>query len=86
MLRAARNDRCADFEKALVAQVIAANELYDKMRVHYNFFQPVMHLVEKTVILEDGKPVRVKRRHDQARTPFDRLCATSNSRFSIIAT
>ena len=35
-----------------------------------------MHLVEKTVILEDGKPVRVKRRHDQARTPFDRLCAT----------
>lgn len=59
-----------------VAQVIAANELYDKMRVYYNFFQPVMHLVEKTVILEDGKPVRVKRRHDQARTPFDRLCAT----------
>jgi len=59
-----------------VAQVLAANELYDKMWVYYNLFQPVMHLIEKEVILEDGKPARVKRRYDQARTPFDRLCAT----------
>ena len=59
-----------------VAQVIATNELYDEMRVYYNLFQPVMHLIEKTVILEDGQPTRVKRKHDQARTPFDRLCAT----------
>ena len=59
-----------------VAQVLAANELYDKMWVYYNLFQPVMHLMEKEVILEDGKPARVKRRYDQARTPFDRLCAT----------
>jgi len=58
------------------AQVLAANELYDKMWVFYNLFQPVMHLIEKEVILEDGKPARVKRRYDQARTPFDRLCAT----------
>jgi hypothetical protein len=59
-----------------VAQIIATNELYDEMRVYYNLFQPVMHLIAKTVILEDGQPTRVKRKHDQARTPFDRLCAT----------
>ena len=59
-----------------VAQILAANKLYDKMWVYYNFFQPVMHLVEKAVIREDGQPVQVKRRHDEARTPFERLCET----------
>ena len=59
-----------------VAQVLAANQLYDRMWVYYNLFQPVMHLIEKEVIQQDGQPARVKRRHDQARTPFDRLCAT----------
>jgi hypothetical protein len=59
-----------------VAQVLALNALYDQMWVYYNFFQPVMHLVEKEVIREDGQPARVKRRHDEARTPFDRLCQT----------
>jgi hypothetical protein len=59
-----------------VAQVLALNALYDRMWVYYNFFQPVMHLIEKEVIPQDGKPARVKRRHDQARTPFDRLCNT----------
>jgi hypothetical protein len=59
-----------------VAQVLATNELYDKMWVYYNLFQPVMHLAEKEIIQEDGKPARVKRRYDQARTPFDRLCET----------
>lgn len=60
-----------------VAQVLALNALYDKMWIYYNFFQPVMHLVAKEVIQEEGKPARIKRRHDQARTPFDRLCQTS---------
>jgi len=59
-----------------VAQVLALNELYDEMWRYYNLFQPVMHLIEKTVTLEEGQPVRVKRKHDQARTPFDRLCST----------
>ncbi|NIV32168.1 MAG: DDE-type integrase/transposase/recombinase [Anaerolineae bacterium] len=59
-----------------VAQVLALNALYDQMWVYYNFFQPVMHLVGKEVIREDGQPARVKRRHDEARTPFDRLCQT----------
>jgi hypothetical protein len=59
-----------------VAQVLATNQLYDKMWLYYNLFQPVMHLVEKEVIQQDGQTTQVKRRHDPARTPFDRLCAT----------
>ena len=60
-----------------VAQTLALNHLYDKMWLYYNFFQPVMRLAEKTVVPgEDGQPTQVKRRHDQARTPFDRLCDT----------
>ena len=60
-----------------VAQVLAMNQLYDKMWVYYNLFQPVMHLVEKQVIQQHGQPARVKRRHDPAQTPFDRLCASN---------
>ena len=60
-----------------VAQTLAANELFELMWVYYNLFQPVMHLVEKQVIRQDGQPVRIRRRHDRARTPFDRLCATN---------
>jgi len=60
-----------------VAQILALNALYDKMWIYYNFFQPVMHLVAKEVIRKDGQPTRVRRRHDQASTPFDRLCQTS---------
>lgn len=59
-----------------VAQALALNQLYDDMWRYYNLFQPVMHLIEKTVTLEEGQPTRVKRKHDQARTPFDRLCNT----------
>ena len=59
-----------------VAQTLALNVLYDDMWVYYNLFQPVMHLTEKEVTREDGRPVRVKRRYDDAATPFDRLCQT----------
>lgn len=59
-----------------VAQVLALNALYDKMWLYYNLFQPVMHLVEKEVIRESEERARVKRHHDEARTPFDRLCKT----------
>ena len=61
-----------------VAQVLALNVLYDKMWPFYNLFQPVMHLIAKEVIREDGQPARVKRHHDDARTPFDRLCDTDD--------
>jgi hypothetical protein len=59
-----------------VPQVLALNALYDRMWLYYNFFQPVMHLIGKEVVPQDGKPARVKRRYDKARTPFDRLCNT----------
>jgi hypothetical protein len=60
-----------------VAQTLALNHIYDKMWLYYNFFQPVMLLTEKTLVREEGQLTRVKRRYDRARTPFDRLCATS---------
>jgi len=60
-----------------VNQTLALNHLYDRMWLYYNFFQPVMHLTEKLFIREQGHITRVKRRHDTARTPFDRLCTTT---------
>ena len=60
-----------------VAQTKAINQLYDKMWLYYNFFQPVMRLTEKTLVSADGQPSRIKRRFDQARTPFERLCQTN---------
>jgi len=59
-----------------VAQTLAVNQLYDKMWLYYNFFQPVMRLSEKTWLQAEGHPPQLKRRYDNARTPFDRLCAT----------
>lgn len=59
-----------------VAQTLAVNHLYDRMWLYYNFFQPVMRLTAKKLIPAEGQRSRVKRRYDQARTPFDRLCAT----------
>jgi hypothetical protein len=69
-------DVLGDARMDTVAHVAATNHLYDLMWVYYNLFQPVMHLSEKRVIYQDGQPVSVARRHDTARTPFDRLCAT----------
>ena len=60
-----------------VTQTSAVNHLYNMMWMYYNFFQPVMRLTEKTWPQNDGKASRVRRRYDQARTPFDRLCATN---------
>ena len=54
------------------AQCTALNALYDQMWIYYNLFQPVLHLVEKT---HDG--ARIRRRWDDAQTPFARLLATN---------
>jgi hypothetical protein len=59
-----------------VAQTMAAGKLYDKMWVYYNLFQPVMSLKEKIIFSVEGQSTRIKRRYDEARTPFDRLCQT----------
>jgi hypothetical protein len=61
------------------AQTKALNQLYEKMWLYYNFFQPVMRLMEKTTSPSSpaqGQPLRIKRRFDRARTPLDRLCET----------
>lgn len=60
-----------------VAQTIAVNQLYDKVWIYYNLLQPVMRLSEKIVTPVEGQLAKVKRRYDQARTPFDRLCQTN---------
>jgi hypothetical protein len=60
-----------------VDHVLAVNRLYDKMWIYYNLFQPVMHLVEKEIVHQENQPPRVRRHHDKARTPFDRLCDTT---------
>jgi hypothetical protein len=60
-----------------VDQTLATNQLFELMWIYYNLFQPVMHLVEKEVVRQDGQRTQIARRHDQARTPFDRLCATN---------
>ncbi|HEV2122777.1 MAG TPA: integrase [Chloroflexota bacterium] len=52
-------------------QCAALNALYDQMWLYYNGFQPVLHLVEKTVT--EG---RLRRTWDRAQTPLARLCAT----------
>lgn len=50
------------------------NELYDRLWLYYNFFQPVMRLAEKEVT-RTGDAVSIKRRFDQPQTPFERVCA-----------
>ncbi|MCP4306139.1 MAG: transposase family protein [bacterium] len=60
-----------------VEQTRLLNQLYALMGLYYNAFQPVMRLAEKIVLpAQNGRGTRIKRRFDQARTPFDRLCAT----------
>jgi hypothetical protein len=60
-----------------VAQTLALNRVYDKMWLYYNLFQPVMRLQEKISTPQaNGQTARTRRRFDQARTPFDRLCDT----------
>jgi hypothetical protein len=45
--------------------------VYDLVRLHINFFQPVQKLLTKT-----RQGARTQRIYDRAQTPFQRLCAT----------
>lgn len=47
------------------------NELYRRLRLYTNYFQPVMKLIEKQ---REGS--RIKKKYDQARTPYQRLLAS----------
>jgi hypothetical protein len=53
------------------AQCLALDALYAEMGIYYNLFQPVLHLRQKEV--SDGK---VKRKWDDAQTPYQRLLTT----------
>lgn len=57
-----------------ITQIQVLNQLFDKLWLYHNLFQPVMRLSEK--IAPPEQPYRYKRIYDQAKTPFDRLCAT----------
>ncbi len=52
-------------------QIEVMNALYEQMWIYYNLFQPVMHLIAKTAVGD-----KVRRKWDQAQTPFERLKAT----------
>ncbi len=49
-------------------ELLVLNQLYDRLRLYTNYFQPVMKLIEKTRV---GSKVRKK--YDQARTPYRRV-------------
>jgi len=51
------------------AQLHILRQLYEKLWLFHNFFQPVMRLQEKEYLT----PLQYRRKYDQARTPFDRL-------------
>ena len=54
-------------------QVDLLNELYDLMRVYYNFFQPVLRQIERSVHYNAHHAPVLRRKHDTARTPLKRL-------------
>ena len=51
------------------AQLKVLRQLYEKLWLYHNFFQPVMRLQEKEYL----SPLQYRRKYDQAKTPFDRL-------------
>ena len=59
-----------------VAQTCALNRIYDQMWLYYNFFQPVLRLQAKESVPTGNGAYRTKYHYDQARTPWERLCAT----------
>ena len=73
LVRAFVGDRRFD----TTTQILALNDLYEKMWLYYNLFQPVLRLAEKVVVRLQSGASRIRRHYDTARTPFDRLCATA---------
>ena len=51
------------------AQLKVLRQLYEKLWLYHNFFQPVMRLQEKEYV----SSMQYRRKYDQAKTPFDRL-------------
>ena len=59
-----------------VDQTNLLNQLYDKLWIYYNLFQPVMRISEKILVPTRNGAHRIRRQYGDAITPFDRLCAT----------
>jgi len=57
-------------------QCALLNRIYDDMWVYYNLFQPVLRQVDKQCERSPEGQLILHRRHDVARTPFERLRAT----------
>jgi hypothetical protein len=72
LVRAYLGDACLDS----VQQTNRLNELYDKMWLYYNLFQPVMRMTAKSIVETRRGGHRVHRVYDDPQTPFQRLCAT----------
>jgi hypothetical protein len=53
-----------------VAQTILLNHIYDRVQLYHNLFQPVMRQTAKSY--QQGRTIR---KHDDVRTPFQRVCA-----------
>lgn len=51
------------------AQLKILRQLYEKLWLYHNFFQPVMRLQEKEYL----SPLQYRRKYDQAKTPFTRV-------------
>jgi hypothetical protein len=52
------------------------NEIYGKLWIYNNLFQPVMRLSSKEFLAGANGGHKPRHKHDTAQTPFDRLCAT----------
>jgi hypothetical protein len=59
------------------SQCQALNGLYEQMWCYYNFYQPVLRQVAKELTWDERQIPHVHRRHDQARTPLQRLLASN---------
>ena len=60
-----------------IMQTLAIDRLYEKLWVYDNLFQPAMRLIGKETVTDDDGKTRLRRTYDDAKPPFDRLCATS---------
>jgi hypothetical protein len=54
-------------------QLIALQALYEDMWIYYNLFQPVLRQNHRSASIGSDGIVHVRRTHDTARTPFERL-------------
>ena len=57
-------------------QLRLVNSLYEEMWVYYNFFQPVQRQTARQAVADGHNVTRLRRTHDEARTPLERLLAT----------